>query len=234
MSKINNSKKGKKITSTEKSTLSDSKINELYSEYTDKEKDSKPSSKLKGKKDDLIEKGSTILKSGEKFSDSTVKVTKKGLKDLENEIKGQKPNFNSLKNKASTELDEFSKQSTTTIKNAQASLKGFGTKFFGKTKKEISESSDYFEKNIPTLKNKLNEEFKEGTESVQKNAPKIGRKIKGSFLDTIEKTHGASTKGKQYGTQSVSILKQIGELKEAGLITEKEYLQKKKELLEKI
>jgi hypothetical protein len=176
MSNVNNSNKGKKIKSAGKSTLSDSKIKELYSEYIDKEKYSKYAS----------------------------------------------------------ELDKFSKESTSKIKNAQTSLKGYGTKFFGKTKKELSEGSEYFEKNIPTLKNRLNEEFKEGTESVQKNAPKIGRKIKGSFLDTIEKTYGASTIGKQYGTQSVSILKQIGELRENGLITEKEYLQKKKELLDRI
>lgn len=173
MSKKNNSNKGKKITSTGKSALSDSKIKALYSEYIDNEKHS-------------------------------------------------------------SELDKFSKESTTKIKNAQASLKGYGTKFFGKTKKELSEGGEYFEKNIPTLKNKMSEEFKEGTESVQKNAPKIGRKIKGSFLDTIEKTYGASTIGKQYGTQSVSILKQIGDLRDTGLITEKEYLQKKKELLERI
>jgi hypothetical protein len=224
----------KKKENNEENSLSDSRVEELYSQYIDKEKNSTRTSQLKEKTDDFVEQGSKILKTGEELSSSALGTTVKELKNLGNDITKQKPHFNNMKSKTSEQLNEFSKKSSTTIKNAQSSLKGFGTKFFGKTKKEISEGTDYFEKNIPTLKNKLNEEFREGTDSVQKNAPKIGKKIKGSFLDTIEKTHGASSKGKQYGTQSASMIKQIGELKEAGLITEKEYLQKKKELLSKI
>lgn len=215
-------------------SLSDSKIEELYSQYIDNEKNAKPTTKLKEKTNDFVAQGSKILKSGEELSESAIGITMKELKNLGNDITNQKPLFNEIKNKTSEQLNEFSQKSSSRVKNAQSLLKGFGTKFLGKTKKELSEGTDYFEKNIPTLKNKLNDEIRDGTDSVQKNAPKIGKKIKGSFLDTIEKTHGARSKGKQYGTQSVTMIKQIGELKEAGLITEKEYLQKKKELLGKI
>ena len=133
------------------------------------------------------------------------------------------PTLNKIKQEVSDEMDDFVNESSEKIKSTSQSLKKIGSKYFERTKKEFEESEDYFKENMP-----------EATSKIREGTSRLGSKTKNSFLDSIEKLYGASTVGKQYGQTSVQLLREVGELRKAGLITQKEYNEKKAELLDRI
>ena len=59
-------------------------------------------------------------------------------------------------------------------------------------------------------------------------------KIRDEFFELFEKFVGRIRVGTQYGKSSIDLLSELAKLKELGIITEKEFDEKKKEILDRI
>ncbi len=193
--------------------LSDEEVNELYR-------------KLKGK-----EKSPSLLAKLKDSADSVVKKTTDAIEDLEDDAK---PFLGKIADQTKDELEDFSKDSSSGLKNAGKSLKGFGNKFLGKTRNELEDGTNFLKEKSPDAAEKFKDGLEKTGDSLKKSLPKAGKSTKNSFIDTVEKLYGAKTVGRQYGAQSIQLLRELGELRESGLITEKDYLEKKREILERI
>lgn len=75
--------------------------------------------------------------------------------------------------------------------------------------------------------------YEKGKE-IQKKTPSVLKKIGPKSLSGFEKFIGTIRRGTQYGKTSIEMLEQFAKMKELGIITEKEYQAKKKEILERI
>lgn len=62
----------------------------------------------------------------------------------------------------------------------------------------------------------------------------IGRKVSKKGTEGIEKGLASAKKATTSSNEMISLIEKLGKLKEAGLITDKEFQSKKKELLDKI
>lgn len=193
----------------ENEVISDKQVDAMYNEMKGKKKSHGILSKIKGTA----------------FS---------GIKKIETDVQQATPFFEKMKEKTTLELNEVAEKSGTKLNNASKSINEITKKSFDKTKIELSEGKAYLKQNAPIAGAKIKDELSKGAKSVKENAPKFGKQTKASFIDSVERIYGASTRGKQYGEQSVEILKKIGELKQSGLITDEEYAVKKKELLGRI
>lgn len=206
-------KKPQEPPTEEPKVLSDSEVKELYSKLHGEEKPLGLFSKLK------------------KSADSIVKKTTDAIDDIEEDTK---PLLGKFANQTKGELGDFSKESTTKMKNVGSSLKNASGKYFGKTLDEIEDGTKFLKERSPEAADKFKDGLEKTGDSIKKNIPKAGKQTKNSFMDSIEKIQGSRTIGKEYGQKSVQILRELGELKESGLISEKDYAAKKREILERI
>lgn len=193
----------------ENKVISDEQVNDLYSEMKGHKKSDGIFSKIKGR-------------------------TFSGIKKIESDVQQATPILEKIKEKTSSELTEVSKKSSSKLHDVSKSLNEISKKSFDRTKIELSDGKAYLKHNAPIAGTKIKGELSKGAKSVKENAPKFGKQTKASFVDSVEKIYGASTRGKQYGEKSVEILRKVGELRESGLITEEEYELKKKEILGRI
>ncbi len=65
-------------------------------------------------------------------------------------------------------------------------------------------------------------------------APLFFQKVASGSLSGLEKIVGRIRIGTQYGKTSLDVLEELAKMKELGIITEDEYLNKKKEILDRI
>lgn len=72
------------------------------------------------------------------------------------------------------------------------------------------------------------------SEKIAKKSGLLGSKLKKSTTSGVQKGITASKKIKTPRTQQLELLEKLGELKKAGVITPREFNQKKKKILEKI
>jgi hypothetical protein len=69
---------------------------------------------------------------------------------------------------------------------------------------------------------------------LKKNSPKFYKKIVNGFFHFFELIIGRIKLGTQYGAPSLEILEKLAKLKELGIITDKEFNEKKKKILDRI
>lgn len=72
-----------------------------------------------------------------------------------------------------------------------------------------------------------------GKKAVEKG-PAIGKQFKEKGLEALEDSIEAARKASASGDRNIELLKKLAELKSVGIITEKEFEAKKKEILERI
>lgn len=70
--------------------------------------------------------------------------------------------------------------------------------------------------------------------SIKKNSPKFYKKISNGFFYFFESIVGRIKLGTQYGTSSLEILEKLANLKELGILTDEEFANKKKKILDRI
>ncbi|QDI89512.1 SHOCT domain-containing protein [Candidatus Nitrosopumilus sp. SW] len=69
---------------------------------------------------------------------------------------------------------------------------------------------------------------------LKKNSPKFYKKIVNGFFYFFELIVGRIKLGTQYGSASLEILEKLAKLKELGIITDREFNEKKKKILDRI
>ena len=105
---------------------------------------------------------------------------------------------------------------------------------------EMTTSSIDFIKSKPqwkSLKNnslKIKEKSVDSAIMIKKNSPKFYRKIINGFFYFFVSIVGRVKIGTQYGTSSIEVLEKLAKLKELGIITEEEFIKKKKKILDRI
>ena len=139
-----------------------------------------------------------------------------------------------MKDNVTDELEDFVDDSPLKLKNTGNSLKKFGSKYYNMTRQELEEGQKYLQNNIPTVTKRLKDEMAKSSKSVQDRIQNRDSHDKKYFTGFVERMYGASTLGRQYGHQSIKLLRDIAELRQANLITDSEYEEKKKELLRRI
>jgi len=81
---------------------------------------------------------------------------------------------------------------------------------------------------------KIREKGLEQKSMIQKKSPKFYKKIVNAFFYFFELIVGRIKLGTQYGTSSLEILEKLAKLKELGILTDKEFNEKKKKILDRI
>ena len=81
---------------------------------------------------------------------------------------------------------------------------------------------------------KILEKNLEQKKMIKKKGPKFYKKIVDGFFYFFELIVGRIKLGTQYGTSSLEILEKLAKLKKSGIITEKEFNDKKKKILDRI
>lgn len=140
------------------------------------------------------------------------------------------------KDKETSDFVESFKKSTDSVIKTGRELTKLASQKIDESAKTVIEKT----KSSPTynkLKIKTDQATKTGIEKgkeIQKKGPpalvRFGRKL----LSMLEKFVGAIRRGTQYGKTSMEILEQFAKMKELGIITDKEFEAKKKELLDRI
>ena len=69
---------------------------------------------------------------------------------------------------------------------------------------------------------------------LKRQSPKFYKKISNGFFNFFELLVGRIKIGTQYGETSIELLEKLAKLKELGIITEKEFTDKKKKILDRI
>jgi len=181
----------------------------------------------------------------EKLDKKSHDIGKKEVKSQDNEEKSLQveaeetldntiEKIDKIKNKAIEELDDFIDDSASKLNDSGRFLKKSGLKYFDMAKREIGESQKYLQQNIPVAAKRLKEEMDKNGKSIQNGISKGNTQNKKHVTGFVERLYGASTVGKQYGPQSIKLLREIAGLRQEGLITDSEYRAKKKELLRRI
>ena len=98
---------------------------------------------------------------------------------------------------------------------------------------DFLKSQEYF-KTLKINSSKLREKSLEQKSMIKKNSPKFYKKITNAFFLFFELLVGKIKLGTQYGSSSLEILEKLAKLKELGIITEKEFNDKKKKILDRI
>lgn len=81
---------------------------------------------------------------------------------------------------------------------------------------------------------KIREKGFEQKSMLTKKSPKFYKKISSAFFYFFESIVGRIKLGTQYGASSLEILEKLAKLKELGIITDKEFNEKKKKILDRI
>ena len=98
---------------------------------------------------------------------------------------------------------------------------------------EFLKSQQYF-KSIKEKSLKIKEKSLEQSIILKKQSPKFYKKLSNAFFYFFELIVGRIKLGTQYGTTSLEILEKLAKLKELGIITDKEFNEKKKKVLDRI
>lgn len=98
---------------------------------------------------------------------------------------------------------------------------------------EFLKSQQYF-KSIKDKSLKIKEKSLEQSIILKKQSPKFYKKLRNAFFYFFELIVGRIKLGTQYGTTSLEILEKLAKLKELGIITDKEFNEKKKKILDRI
>jgi succinylglutamate desuccinylase len=117
-------------------------------------------------------------------------------------------------------------------------------KHFGKESlekiNEVTTTGTEFLKSQPYLKSikekslKIKEKSSKQSSIIKKQSPKFYKKISNAFFNFFELLVGRIKLGTQYGSSSLEILEKLAKLKELGIITDKEFNEKKKKILDRI
>jgi hypothetical protein len=99
--------------------------------------------------------------------------------------------------------------------------------------KTFSKPQEYL-KTLKTNSLKIIEKDLEQKKMIKKKGPKFYKKIVDGFFYFFELIVGRIKLGTQYGTSSLEILEKLAKLKKSGIITEKEFNDKKKKILDRI
>ena len=98
---------------------------------------------------------------------------------------------------------------------------------------EFLKSQQYL-KSIKDKSLKIKEKSLEQSIILKKQSPKFYKKLSTAFFYFFELIVGRIKLGTQYGTTSLEILEKLAKLKELGIITDKEFNEKKKKILDRI
>ena len=99
--------------------------------------------------------------------------------------------------------------------------------------KTFSKPQEYL-KTLKINSLKIIEKDLEQKKMIKKKGPKFYKKIVDGFFYFFELIVGRIKLGTQYGTSSLEILEKLAKLKKSGIITEKEFNDKKKKILDRI
>jgi len=146
-----------------------------------------------------------------------------------------KRNEKASKKKQGKIIDIISKNYAQTLEHT----KNFGKESLEKITNVSSTGADFI-KSKPywdSLKSnslKIKEKTSEHGVEFKKNGPKFYKKITICFFNCFETLIGRIKLGTQYGAPSLEILERLAKLKELGIITNEEFLEKKRKILERI
>jgi len=140
-----------------------------------------------------------------------------------------------LKKKQENILDDVAKNYAETIEHG----KQLGKESLEKINQVTDNTTDFLKSQeyLKTLKInslKIREKGLEQKSMLKKKSPKFYKKIVNAFFQFFELIVGRIKLGTQYGAPSLEILEKLAKLKELGIITDKEFNEKKKKILDRI
>lgn len=140
-----------------------------------------------------------------------------------------------LKEKQDDVLENVTKNYAQTVEHG----KQFGKESLEKINQVTNTTADFLKSQeyLKTLKLnslKIREKGLEQKNMLKKNSPKFYKKIYGAFFYFFELLVGRIKLGTQYGVSSLELLERLAKLKELGIITDKEFNEKKKKILDRI
>ncbi len=150
--------------------------------------------------------------------------------------KGKSQNFKkTLKEKQEHLLEDVTKNYAETVEHG----KQIGKEYVEKINEITNSTADFLKsqeylKKIKINSLKLREKGLEQKTMLKKKSPKFYKKIFNGFFYFFELIVGRIKLGTQYGASSLEILEKLAKLKELGIITEKEFDEKKKKILDRI
>jgi len=140
-----------------------------------------------------------------------------------------------LKKKQENILDDVANNYAETIEHG----KQLGKESLEKINQVADNTTDFLKSQeyLKTLKInslKIREKGLEQKSMLKKKSPKFYKKIVNAFFQFFELIVGRIKLGTQYGAPSLEILEKLAKLKELGIITDKEFNEKKKKILDRI
>jgi hypothetical protein len=140
-----------------------------------------------------------------------------------------------LKKKQENILEDVTKNYDQTVEYG----KHLGKESLEKINQVTNDTADFLKSQeyLKTLKSnslKIREKGLEQKSMLKKNSPKFYKKIVNAFFHFFELIVGRIKLGTQYGAPSLEILEKLAKLKELGIITDKEFNEKKKKILDRI
>ncbi len=140
-----------------------------------------------------------------------------------------------LKKKQENILDDVANNYAQTVEHG----KQLGKESLEKINQVTDNTADFLKSQeyLKTLKInslKIREKGLEQKSMLKKNSPKFYKKIVNAFFQFFELIVGRIKLGTQYGAPSLEILEKLAKLKELGIITDKEFNEKKKKILDRI
>ena len=140
-----------------------------------------------------------------------------------------------IKKKQEHILDDITKNYVQTVEHG----KQLGKESLSKINQVTNSTADFLKSKEYLKKLKVNslkimEKGLEQKSMLKKNSPKLYKKIINGFFHFFELLVGRIKLGTQYGASSLEILEKLAKLKELGIITDKEFNEKKKKILDRI
>lgn len=140
-----------------------------------------------------------------------------------------------IKKKQEHILDDVTKNYSQTVEHG----KQIGKESIAKINQITNNTADYLKsqeyvKSLKINSLKIREKGLEQKNMLKKNSPKFYKKITHAFFHFFELFVGRIKLGTQYGSASLEILEKLAKLKELGIITDKEFNDKKKKILDRI
>lgn len=140
-----------------------------------------------------------------------------------------------LKKKQEGMLEDVTKNYAQTVEHG----KQIGRESMEKISQVTSNATDFIKSQeyLKTLKINSLQIKEKGIEQknlLKKNSPKFYKKIVNGFFYFFELLVGRIKLGTQYGSASLEILEKLAKLKELGIITDREFNEKKKKILDRI
>lgn len=149
----------------------------------------------------------------------------------------EKPEYSkeTTKKKQEPVIEGIAKNYAQTVEHG----KQLGKESLSKINQVTNSAADFLksQEHLKTLKAnslKIMEKGMEQKNMLKKNSPKFYKKIINGFFYFFEMLVGRIKLGTQYGTSSLEILEKLAKLKELGIITDKEFDEKKKKILDRI